>query len=160
MDAIELLKQDHEHVKQLFKEYEEAKEDPQRKLMIAEQVIRELMIHERIEEDIFYPAFREAAVQAKSKEDKELVAEAKEEHHVVNTIIDELQMVNLHAEEFDAKFKVMQENVEHHIEEEESEMFKDARKLLKDQLDDLGEAMLELKESLQTELGPQLAQQR
>jgi hemerythrin superfamily protein len=149
MDAIELLKQDHVKVKGLLREYESVKESDQRKRLVAEQVIRELMIHETIEEQVFYPAFRKAA----DEEGRELVAEAKEEHHVVDLLIEELQEVDLDAEDFDAKMKVLKENVEHHIEEEEDEMFPDARKMLgAEKLDELGEIMSELKESLAREV--------
>lgn len=150
MDAIRLLTDDHQKVKQLLSQYEEVKEDTGRKRAIAEQVIRELMVHERIEEDVFYPAYRSAA----DKEGKELVAESKEEHHVVDNIMEELQSVDLDDEQFDAKFKVLKENVEHHIEEEEGEMFPDARKILKGQLDELGEVMAELKSNLMREVAP------
>lgn len=152
MDAIALLKDDHQKVKQLFQQFKAAKEndDADRKREVAEQIVKELLIHERIEEDIFYPAFRKAA----DEEGKELVAESKEEHHVVDLIIDEIQAVDLDDEQFDAKFTVLIENVKHHIEEEEGEMFPDAEKLLRGQLAELGEEMAEYKESLMAEKPP------
>jgi hemerythrin superfamily protein len=145
MDAISLLKKDHDLVKKLFKEYEGLPDgQPERKRALAEKIIAELMVHERIEEEIFYPAFKKGA----DEEGKELLAEAKEEHHVVDLILDELQSVKLDDEQFDAKFKVLKENVEHHIEEEEEEMFPDAKKRLKDKLDALGDEMQQYKEQL------------
>lgn len=145
MDAIQLLKTDHVKVKGLLRELEAYKGSEERKRAIAEQIVRELMIHETIEEQVFYPAFKEAA----DKEGRELVAESKEEHHVVDLLIEELQGVDLDAEDFDAKMKVLRENVEHHIDEEEREMFPDAEKLLgRAKLDELGEVMRELKTSL------------
>ncbi|HUR69269.1 MAG TPA: hemerythrin domain-containing protein [Candidatus Thermoplasmatota archaeon] len=149
MDAIKLLEEDHKLVKRLLKEHEELPHgQPERKRAHAERIIRELMVHERIEEEIFYPAYKRAA----DEEGRELVAEAKEEHHVVDLIIEELQSVELDAEDFDAKFTVLKENVEHHIKEEEEEMFPDAKKLLKDKLETLGDAMLQYKEELTAQI--------
>ena len=150
-DAIEMLKQDHETVKRMLKQYEDMGEgQKEQKRALAEKIIQELLVHERIEEDVFYPAFKEAA----DKEGKELVAESKEEHGVVDTLIDELQAVDLDDERFDAKFKVLKENVEHHIEEEEEEMFPKAKRILGDRLAELGEVMAELKASLTRQVKP------
>lgn len=150
-DAVKMLVQDHENVKKMLKQYEEMGEgQKERKRALAEKIIQELMVHERIEEDVFYPAFKEAA----DKEGKELVAESKEEHHVVDLILDELQDVNVGDEDFEAKFTVLKENVEHHIEEEEKEMFPQAKRMLGDRLDELGEVMAELKTSLTRQVKP------
>lgn len=149
MDAVELLKQDHENVKKLLKQYDEMPDgQPERKRALAETIIRELMVHERIEEEIFYPAFKAGA----DSEGKELIAESKEEHHVVDLIIEELQAVDLDDEQFDAKFTVLKENVEHHIEEEEKEMFPDAKKRMGKRLAALGEEMQQYKEQLQAQI--------
>lgn len=156
MDAIDLLIQDHETVKGLLKQYDAVKDNPGEKRRVAERIIRELMTHERIEEDIFYPAFKKAA----DAEGRELVAEAKEEHHVVDLLIDELQDLSLDDEEFDAKFAVMKENIEHHIQEEEGEMFPDARNLLQEELDDLADAMQEYKDLLLQSPSEKVAQRR
>jgi hemerythrin superfamily protein len=156
MDAITLLKQDHVKVKGLLAEFEAYKGNEDRKRRVAEQVIRELMVHETIEEQVFYPAFKEAAQRDEDEEAKELVAESREEHHVVDLLIDELQDVDLDAADFDAKMKVLKENVEHHIREEEEQMFTDAEKMLSGaKLDELGEVMQELKSSLTRELKAQ-----
>lgn len=149
MDAIALLKSDHDRVKSLFAQFEDNKENEDEKRKIAETIISEMMIHERIEEDVFYPAYRQAA----DKEGRELVAESVEEHHVVDLIVEELQTVELDDEQFDAKFKVLKENVEHHIKEEEEEMFPDAKKIMdKATLDELGDVMFELKTNLMREI--------
>ena len=145
MDAIKLLKDDHKKVKELFREYEAAGDRAhQTKKRIAEQVFLELEVHSAIEEEIFYPAVRETA----GKEGKELVAEGFEEHHVVDVLIEELKGLNPEDEAYDAKFKVLTENVEHHIEEEESEMLPDAAKKLGDDVDRLAEQMARRKEEL------------
>jgi hemerythrin-like domain-containing protein len=145
MDAIKLLKDDHKKVKSLFREYEGAGDRAyQTKARIAEQVFAELEVHSKIEEEIFYPA-----VQAKgSKDGKEVVLEGYEEHHVVDVLINELKALDPQDDRFDAKFKVLTENVEHHIEEEESEMLPDAAKKLGDDVDRLAEQMARRKEEL------------
>ena len=152
MDAIDILKQDHRKVKALFSEFASTKGRPaEQRRKTAESIVRELMVHETLEEQVFYPAFKEAA----DKEGKELVAESKEEHHVVDLLLDELQDVDLGAEDFEAKMKVLQENVEHHIDEEEKEMFPDAKKMLgEERLAEMGGVMAELKESLLREVKP------
>lgn len=150
MDAIQLLKDDHKKVKELFSQYESAGEKAhQKKQRIAEQVFAELEVHTKLEEEIFYPA-----VQAKgTKDQKELVAEGIEEHHVVDVLIGELKVLSPENEQYDAKFKVLMENVEHHIEEEEGEMLPDAEKKLGKETESLGEQMLQLKQQLTATAG-------
>lgn len=145
MDAIKLLKEDHEKVKKLFREYEGLGDRAEKsKARIAEQVFMELDVHARIEEEIFYPA-----VDAKAdKEGKKLVDEANEEHHVVKMLISEMQALTAGEDQFDAKFKVLTENVEHHIEEEEGEMFPDAQEKLGKETEQLGERMMQRKQEL------------
>jgi hemerythrin-like domain-containing protein len=149
MNAIELIKDDHKKVKGLFREYEAAGDRAHaKKQKIADQALIELFIHAKIEEEIFYPA-----VQAKgTKEEKELVAEGIEEHHVVEMLMKELTELTTKDDTFDAKFKVLVENVEHHIEEEEGEMLPDAAKKLGNEVDRLGEEMLALKQQLQQQM--------
>lgn len=150
MDPIKLLKDDHKKVKKLFREYESAGDRAyQTKQRIAEQVFTELAVHTAIEEEIFYPAAKAKA----DKEGKELVAEGFEEHHVVKVLIDELKALSPEDEQYDAKFKVLTENVEHHIEEEEGEMLPDAEKTLKDELEPLGDQMQRRKEELIARMG-------
>ena len=150
MDAIKLLKDDHTKVKDLFREYEAAGERAHKtKQRIAEQVFLELEVHTKIEEEIFYPAVRDKT----GKEGKELVAEGFEEHHVVDLLIEELKGLDSEDEAYDAKFKVLTENVEHHIEEEEGEMLPEAREALGDDMAELGERMLRRKEELMAQLG-------
>lgn len=157
MDAVQLLKKDHDEVKALLKQLVELKgDDIDEKRRLSQRIIRELMVHERIEEDLFYPAYKQAA----DEKGKDLIAESKEEHHVVDTIMDELETVDLEAREFDAKMKVLKENVEHHIQEEEEKMFPKARELLgAEKLTSLGEEMNELKQSLLREVKPRREQQ-
>lgn len=150
MDAITLLKDDHKKVKALFREYESAGDRAhQTKKRIAQQVFAELEVHTAIEEEIFYPAVTSRA----DKEGKELVDEGIEEHHVVDVLIAELKQLSPEDDQYDAKFKVLTENVEHHIEEEEGEMLPDAKKTLGGTLDELGERMMRRKQELQATAG-------
>jgi hemerythrin superfamily protein len=143
---IEMLKADHDHVKELFREFSELGDRAHKsKQRLAEQIFQELEVHSRLEEEIFYPAVREAA----EEETREVVAEGIEEHHVVDVLIEEIRGLSPEDEAFDAKMKVLSENVEHHIEEEEGEMFPGARKNLGgDELETLGRQMLELRERI------------
>jgi hemerythrin superfamily protein len=135
MDVIKLLKEDHKKVKKMLKELEATSESEARKRAdLFAEIRRELKIHELVEEEIVYPTFRE---QSKLKD---IVLEGYEEHHVVDLIMDEISDEAVTDETWAAKVKVMQENVDHHVEEEEEKMFPQARKLFKDEeLEMLGE---------------------
>ncbi|MDP9301673.1 MAG: hemerythrin domain-containing protein, partial [Actinomycetota bacterium] len=119
MDAITLLKQDHRAVEDLFKRFEQA--GPRAyatKRKIVDRIIRELSIHAAIEEQIFYPAVRESL-----HETEDQVLESLEEHHLVKVTLAELESADPKDERFDAKVTVLIENVRHHVQEEEGEMF-------------------------------------
>jgi hemerythrin-like domain-containing protein len=144
-NAIDLLKADHAHVKDLFRQYEAAGSRAyQKKQRIAEEVFAELGVHTTLEEELFYPAMKRKTDQ----DGKDLVAEAVEEHHVVTTLLEELKGLDPTDERYDAKFTVLMENVEHHIEEEEGEMFPEAEEVLGDRLERLGTQMQERKQQL------------
>ena len=149
MDALALLKADHDKVKKMLAEGEETTERAEKtRTELFDKLKDEMMIHERIEEEIFYPALK-----AHPKA-KDLVLEGYEEHHVVDEIMGELEMTDVTDETWGAKFKVMKENIEHHIEEEEGEMFKQARSVFDtDELEQLGARMMELKQ-LGQQVGP------
>jgi len=141
MDAISLLKADHDKVKKLLADGEETTERAEvGRTELFATLKEEMLIHERIEEEIFYPALKQ------HPKAKEIVLEGFEEHHVVDEIMGELELTPVTDEQWGAKFKVMKENIEHHIEEEEGEMFKQARQVFStDELESLGARMLELK---------------
>jgi hemerythrin-like domain-containing protein len=144
MDAMSLLKEDHRRVKKMLAELESTTERgvKTREELFA-RVKRELVVHEAIEEEIFYPALKE------HPKTKDIALEAYEEHHVVDTVMAEIEGVAYDDETWGAKFKVMKENLEHHIEEEEGEMFKQARQVFgQDELAQLGESMKARKEDL------------
>ena len=122
MDAIQLLKADHDKVKKLLEEGDATTERAEKtRPQLLATIKQELTVHEDIEETIFYPALKE------HPKAKEIVNEAYEEHNVVDTVMAELEATDVTDERWAAKFTVMKENIEHHIEEEEGEMFKQAR---------------------------------
>jgi hemerythrin superfamily protein len=143
MDAIEMLKADHEKVKGLYQQYQST-EDKRQKKKIAQQVIQELEVHAALEEEIFYPAVKRKA----DEEGKSQVAEAVEEHHVVHVLIGELKEMNTLNERYEAKFKVLMEGVEHHVEEEEGEMLPHAKEILGSDIEKLSTRMEKRKQEL------------
>ena len=114
-DAIALLKQDHRTVEELFGQFEKASGDG-RKQQLARQICLELSVHATIEEEIFYPA-------CEGKVDEDLLKEAYVEHDGAKVLIAEIEAGSEQSDEFfDAKVKVLQEQIEHHVEEEEKRM--------------------------------------
>ncbi len=144
MDGITLLKNDHKSVEKLFKTFEKAGERAkQTKAKAVEQIIEELSLHAAIEEQIFYPSIRH---EVPCTEDE--VLESLEEHHIVKWVLSELDGMNPDDERFDAKVTVLIENVRHHVEEEESELFPAVRKALgRKRLGEIGDAMEAAKET-------------
>jgi hypothetical protein len=141
MDAVALLKKDHDEVKKIMEKLDKTTE---RGVKTREELFSklrsEMTIHETIEEEIFYPALKE------HPKAKELVLEGYEEHHVVDLIMGEISQTPYDDETWAAKFSVMKENIEHHIEEEEGEMFKQARDVFsKSEMEELGARMEERK---------------
>lgn len=137
--AISILLKDHDKVKDLFDRFEKAHSAAEREKLIAE-AITELKIHAVIEEEIFYPAVR-------AHVGKNLMNEADEEHHVARVLIAELDASGRENDHRDAKFKVLAENVRHHIKEEENEVLPKAREVQID-FEDLGQQLLDRKEEL------------
>jgi hemerythrin superfamily protein len=134
MDAFELLKADHKKVKGLFDELEAA--TGKAKLSVFNQIKSELELHTHIEETIFYPALE------KPEETHDLTLEAYEEHKMVKTLLTELSGARTADGEWQAKAKVLRENVEHHVEEEENELFDKADDALSDEeIEALGQQM-------------------
>jgi hemerythrin superfamily protein len=136
MDALELLKQDHQKVKELFKRGQET-DDKKRQRQIFKEIKSELETHARIEETIFYPAMEE------HEELKDMVLESLEEHKQMKTVLREMARLSTSSERFKPKFKVLKDNVEHHaVEEEEGKMFPKIRKLInRNELEELGQEL-------------------
>lgn len=137
-DAITMLKNDHKAVEQLFKRFEKAGERAHvEKRNIVDGIVEALSVHAAIEEQVFYPVVRATVPGA---EDQTL--ESLEEHHIVKWVLSELESMSPEDERFDAKVTVLIENVRHHVEEEEQDLFPMVRKELgRDSLSDLGETL-------------------
>lgn len=147
--AIELLESDHRKVEALFEQYEEAKEGSEEdKRKVAGQICDELTVHAQVEEEIFYPWLR----QNLSEEDMEMVEEAEVEHSTAKDLIGQIEDSASADEVYDAKVKVLSEYIEHHVKEEEEEIFPKVSKL-EQELDDLGQQMHARKTELREELG-------
>jgi hemerythrin superfamily protein len=144
-DAVALLKADHRTVEKLFSQFEKARDESQ-KQQIAGQICMELTIHTQIEEEIFYPTSREFL------DDDEIVNEAVIEHAAAKDLIAEIEAGDPSDEMFDAKVKVLQEQIEHHVEEEEKEYFPQLQKTDMD-LKAIGERMKMRKQELMAEMG-------
>jgi hemerythrin superfamily protein len=140
-DAIELLEADHRRLEELLKTGEETTARAvKRRTEILKTITTELGAHELIEEKVLYPALKSHS------EAKEIVLEGYQEHHVADVVLKELHGLRPSDERWGAKFKVLKENLEHHIEEEEGEMFKTARSVLsRTQLEELGARMRAMK---------------
>ena len=137
MDALTLLRKDHDKVKDMLNQLDDTTERAEvTRTEGLEKLKQELTVHEAIEEEILYPALIEFA------KTKDITLEAFEEHHVVDTIMAELEQTPVEDETWAAKLTVMKENLEHHIEEEEGDMFKKARQVMDEaELEELGEQM-------------------
>jgi hemerythrin-like domain-containing protein len=146
-NAISSLKSDHTKVRKLLNELEQTTERGTKiREQLLSQIEQELKIHANLEEEIFYPAFKQAE---KKKEDREMFFEATEEHHVMDMVLPELKFTSPKSEQFGAKAKVLKELIEHHIREEEREMFAKAREIMSDaELRELGDVIAERREAM------------
>jgi hemerythrin superfamily protein len=145
IDAISLLKTDHRKVKNLFARYESAGNFSTKQL-IAEQVFTELELHAQLEENVFYPAYAEMT----GKNGTQLVADSRLAHEHVRELMIELQGIDLDEAAFEVTFHELMGIVLEHVAEEENAMFPEAEQMLADQLEDLMDHMVELKQQLTT----------
>jgi hemerythrin superfamily protein len=146
-DAIDLLKQDHQDVDQLFDEFETAKDDDAGdsvKAAIVAQICKALTVHAQVEEEIFYPAMRRV------EDTGDLIDEATVEHQSLKDLIAQLEGDPPQSDLYDAKVKVLSEYVKHHVREEENEIFPKAKKSDLD-LETMGKLIAERKEELTAE---------
>lgn len=151
MNAIDLLKADHVKVKDILSQLSDSTERALKKRVeLLGKLEMEITIHTRLEEEILYPAFKEAG----GKEQDIMYFEAKEEHRTVDSLVlPDLKQTDPGIPEFSGRVKVVKELLEHHIEEEETEMFPQAKKLLgKAKLDELGAQMEAMKASYKKEM--------
>ena len=143
-DAIQMLREDHRKVQELFQQFESS-EDSATQREVAQKAIQELELHAALEEEIFYPAAMEQL------DEPDLINEAQEEHHVVKLLANELKKMRGNEERFKAKFTVMAESVKHHIEEEEGELFPQIEGKL--DAEEVGQRLEERKQKLQSKAG-------
>jgi len=143
-DAIKLLKDDHKEVKTFFKQYETLEDDGEKRAL-ADKICLALTVHAQIEEEIFYPAAREAI------DDDDLLDEAEVEHASAKQLIAEIQAMDVGDRLFDAKVTVLGEYIDHHVQEEETEMFPESRESDLD-LKALGAQLAERKAALMQQL--------
>ena len=148
MNALDMLEEDHENVKKLLEDLDSTTErGVKTRQDLFARIKKEMQVHETIEEEILYPALKD------HPKAKEVVLEGYEEHHVVDQIMGELEKVPFDDETWGAKLSVMKENIEHHIEEEEDDMFPKAREIFdQGELEELGARMEERKKAVETEL--------
>ena len=144
-NAFELLEQDHREVEEWFDQYDELKEDDNRKGKLAEKICLALKVHAQIEEEIFYPQAREAT------NDNDLIDEAVVEHATVKNLISEIEAMEVGEELYDAKMRVLGEMVKHHIREEEEELFPELEAAQMD-LGSVGKEIAERKQELMSEM--------
>ena len=150
MNAIDLLKADHQTVKTILAQLSESTDKAIKKRTdLLDKLEMEISIHTKLEEEILYPAFKAAG----TREQDVMYFEAKEEHRTVDSLVlPDLKQTDPGTPEFAGRVKVVKELLEHHIEEEETELFPQAKKLLgKSRLDDLGEQMEVMKASCKKE---------
>jgi hemerythrin superfamily protein len=148
VNAIDLLIADHDKVRKLLEELDKTTERGVRtREELFNRIKNELTVHEIIEEEIFYPSLKQ------HPKAKEIVLEGYEEHDVVDTLMGELGSMPFDDETWHAKFTVMKENIEHHVKEEEGEMFTKARQAFsKDELEALGQVMEERRTEARREM--------
>ena len=141
-DALSMLKADHDKVRKMFKDFEKLDSgDSEEKAQLVKQACTELKVHSQVENEIVYPAIRE------SIHDDELMDEALVEHQLAEELISQLEQMQPGDDLYDAKFIVLGEYVDHHIAEEQKEMFPKARKAKID-LVGLGERIAQRKNEL------------
>jgi hemerythrin superfamily protein len=149
MSAIDVLKQDHRAMEQLFGQYQEATASPERKQEIVNQVIRELSVHAAVEEEILYPTVREAV-----PDGDELAQESLQERHQAKQLLAELDGMSRDDLGFDERIGRLMEDIRHHVEEEEGEFPKLQQALDEVTLADVGHELEEAKKRAPTRPHP------
>jgi len=149
MNALNLLKKDHESVRTLFSRFERtSKTDLERRNDLLAQIRREIQIHSRSEEEIFYPALK-----ALNGEGRQLVSQALDDHKDISDLLTQISRLKLTAKNFDDRFEALFEIVDQHVEEEEGEIFRFAEENCSEQeLEDLGRQIQERKRILDRQL--------
>ena len=141
MNALTLLKNDHDDMKKLLEKADDTTERAVKtRAALLHEIGVKLTAHEKIEEDIFYPALKS------HPKAKDIVLEGYQEHHVADVLVRELHGLARNSEQWGPKFKVLQESIEHHIQDEEGKMFRTARGIFsREELQQLGGLMARMK---------------
>jgi hemerythrin superfamily protein len=149
MNAVDLLEKQHREVEELFEEFEDASEGAKKtRERVCREISDQLAVHAEIEEKLFYP-------EAKQENTEELLRESVEEHLAIKRILADILQDGIDHENFEARMKVLKEQVEHHVEEEEKDLFPKVRKSCsKEELEDLGNRMEKMAEQLISEGEP------
>lgn len=139
INPIEIIKHDHRKVESLFKEYEDIAEDAfETKEELAAKLIRELKLHTEMEEKFFYPRLRDTF----TKEEDKMLSEAYVEHDIAKRLLEKLSVTHVEDSAYDATLKVLNENITHHVMEEEQELLPRAEKEINQSLlNSIGEEM-------------------
>ena len=150
MNVLKLLKKDHSSVKSLFNKFgRTGRSSHDKRTDLFEQIRRELQIHSRAEEEIFYPAVKAV----NGAESRRLVSEALREHKQVDELLTQISRLKPSDKNFDEKMETLFENVDHHVEEEEGEIFQFAEEnCSEEQLEDLGRQIEERKKTLDRQM--------
>ncbi|HEX6177802.1 MAG TPA: hemerythrin domain-containing protein [Thermoanaerobaculia bacterium] len=154
-NALDLLRADHDRLRQILPKLADPSIASEERNRYLDAIEKEIKMHALVEEEIFYPAFKDAA---RETFDRDMYFEAIEEHHVVDMLLPELKPLDASSDAFRAKARVLRELVEHHAEEEETEMFQKASQLLGDiRLQDLGDRIqrrkIELEQQWESVIG-------
>lgn len=147
MNALELLKEDHDKVRDLLEQLVNTSERAEKKRPdLLAKIAKEMQVHTQIEEEIFYPAFKKAS----GKQNDKMYYEAHEEHHAVEDLaLPDLKKADPGGTQFSGRAKVLKELIEHHAKDEEEEMFPQARKTMSArELEELGEKIQARKKEL------------
>lgn len=147
MDALQLLREDHRKVRDLFRQFDEA-DDASTKKAIVDEAVAELMVHAQLEEEIFYPAMAREGM-------KDLIDHAEEEHSAAENVMNELIGIDARDSALEAKFKVLIDMVTEHVTEEESAIFPRAAEIGMDRLETIGDRLQEMRQQIMTTPEPQ-----
>jgi hemerythrin superfamily protein len=149
MNVLKILKKDHSTVQALFDKFDRAgKSAYEKKSELFAQIRRELQVHSRAEEEIFYPALK-----AMNGEGRRLISEAVKEHKQVDELLTQISRLKPTDKNFDEKVETLIENVDHHVEEEEGEIFRFAEEnCSEEQLEELGQLTEERKKALDQQM--------
>lgn len=154
MTIYEFLKKDHREVSKLFKKAKKAyASDPQEAFKIFEDIKKELLAHAKAEETVFYTPLKDATQEENIDSTEDVTLEGYEEHHMIALLIKELSMLSCFDEAWGAKLNVLSEMVDHHVKEEETDIFKKARAVFTwQQARDICKEMRSLKEELMKDI--------